>query len=41
MNRPAIIRRIQFALSILLGFGLVYGLPLAALDAAIALGWHA
>ncbi|WML64767.1 hypothetical protein [Rhodococcus sp. AH-ZY2] len=24
-----------------LGFGLVYGLPLAALDAAVTLGWHA
>lgn len=41
MNRSAIVRRAQFALSVLLGFGLVYGLPLAVLDAALTLGWHA
>ena len=41
MNRSAIVRRAQFALSLILGFGLVYGLPLAALDAAVTFGWHA
>ncbi|MGW4581934.1 hypothetical protein ACWELP_24895 [Rhodococcus aetherivorans] len=41
MNRPRSVSTPALAALAVLGFGLVYGLPLAVLDAAITLGWHA
>ncbi|AXY51715.1 hypothetical protein YT1_2291 [Rhodococcus ruber] len=41
MNRPRSVSTPALAALAFLGFGLVYGLPLSALDAAVTLGWHA
>lgn len=41
MNRPRSVSTPTLAALAVLGFGLVYGLPLAVLDAAISLGWYA
>lgn len=41
MNRSRSLSTVRLTALAVLGFALVYGLPLGVLDAAVTLGWHA
>ncbi|WKK13033.1 hypothetical protein QYN14_05400 [Rhodococcus ruber] len=41
MNRPSSVSTTALTALALLGFALVYGVPLAVLHVVISLGWHA